>query len=183
MYATFSAGSDYIRLTYTQCGSQNWFLYIIHLVKQLFIKISISSRPGVTGINIISTLNTSLCQLQHFWILKFEGTLRSISHTTRWYVFVSPDTSYMTLGVDKGTLYITAEIVKIYWVYQFKLRGKSCCLMCWHIAIRGPFYWHRFTHLPLDKMAAISPKIFSDAFSWVKSFVYFQLTITHHWFR
>ena len=50
------------------------------------------------------------------------------------------------------------------------------------------------THLPLDKMAAISQTIFSDAFSWMKSFVFWlkfhwsvflrvQLTITKHWFR
>ena len=48
-------------------------------------------------------------------------------------------------------------------------------------------------HLPLDKMAAISQMMFSDAFSWMKSFVFWfkfhwnlflrvQLTITQHWF-
>ena len=47
------------------------------------------------------------------------------------------------------------------------------------------------THLPLDKMAAISQTMFSDAFSWMKSFVFrlkfhlslfvrVQLTITQH---
>ena len=51
--------------------------------------------------------------------------------------------------------------------------------------------WQYFTHLPLDKMAAISPTIFSDAFSWTNSFVFWlkfpwslflrvQLTITQH---
>ena len=47
------------------------------------------------------------------------------------------------------------------------------------------------THLPLDKMATISQTMFSDAFSWMKSFVLrlkflfvrVQLTITQHWFR
>ena len=50
------------------------------------------------------------------------------------------------------------------------------------------------THLPLDKMAASSQTIFSDAFSWMKNFVFWlkfhwslflrvQLTITQHWFR
>ena len=50
-----------------------------------------------------------------------------------------------------------------------------------------------FTHLPLDKMAAISQRTFSNAFSWMKRFVYrfkFQwslflrvlLTIIQHWF-
>ena len=50
------------------------------------------------------------------------------------------------------------------------------------------------THLPLDKMAAISKTIFSNAFLWMKSFVFrlkfhwslflwVQLTITQHRFR
>ena len=47
---------------------------------------------------------------------------------------------------------------------------------------------------PLDKMAAISQTVFSDAFSWMKSFIFWsnfywslflrvQLTIFLHWFR
>ena len=47
---------------------------------------------------------------------------------------------------------------------------------------------------PLDKMAAISQTIFSDTFSWMKSFAFWlkfdcslflrvQLTITQHWFK
>ena len=50
------------------------------------------------------------------------------------------------------------------------------------------------THLPLDKMVAISQTTFSNAFSWMKSFVFWfefhwslflrvQLTICQHWFR
>ena len=49
------------------------------------------------------------------------------------------------------------------------------------------------SHLPLDKMAAISQTTFSSAFSWMKSFIFrfkfywnlflmFQLTETQHWF-
>ena len=49
------------------------------------------------------------------------------------------------------------------------------------------------THFPLDKMAAILQTIFSDAFLWMKSFVFWlkvhrslflrvQLTISQHWF-
>ena len=30
----------------------------------------------------------------------------------------------------------------------------------------------QLTHLPLDKMAAISQTIFSDAYSWMKHFVF-----------
>ena len=50
------------------------------------------------------------------------------------------------------------------------------------------------THLSLDKMAAILQTMFSDAFLWMKSFVFWleyycslflrvQLTVTKHWFR
>ena len=49
-------------------------------------------------------------------------------------------------------------------------------------------------HLLLDKMAAISQMIFSDAFLWIKSFAFWwkfhwslfivvKVTITQHWFR
>ena len=52
----------------------------------------------------------------------------------------------------------------------------------------------QLTHPPLDKMDAILQTIFSDAFFWMKSFVFWlkfhwslflivQLTITQHWFR
>ena len=51
-----------------------------------------------------------------------------------------------------------------------------------------------FTHLPLDKMAAISQTTFSSAFSWMKSFESWfkfhwslfpgvKLIIRQHWFR
>ena len=54
-------------------------------------------------------------------------------------------------------------------------------------------YTH-LTHLPLDRMAATLQTIFSDAFPWIKCFVFWlkfhwslflsvQLTITQHWFR
>ena len=55
-------------------------------------------------------------------------------------------------------------------------------------------YKSPLTYLPLDKMAAISQTIFSNAFSWMKNFVFWlqfhwrlfrrvQLTILQHWFR
>ena len=51
----------------------------------------------------------------------------------------------------------------------------------------------RLTHLPLDKMVAISQTTFSNAFSWMKSFAFrfkfhwslfqrVQSTINQHWF-
>ena len=52
----------------------------------------------------------------------------------------------------------------------------------------------RWTHLPLDQMAAVSQTIFSNAFSWMKMyefrlkfhrqlFLWVQLIIFQHWFR
>ena len=52
-------------------------------------------------------------------------------------------------------------------------------------------FWTSLTHLPLDKMAAISQTILSDGFSWMKNFVFWlkfnwnlflrvQLTINQH---
>ena len=65
-----------------------------------------------------------------------------------------------------------------------------CLIGYWNgtLALEG------LTHLPLDKMAAISQALFSRAFSWMKSFVFWlkfhwnlfprvQLIITQHWFR
>ena len=74
--------------------------------------------------------------------------------------------------------------------------------LTWHLLIC--FYWwielgwtylllkFQLTHLPHDKMAAISQMMFSDAFSWMKSFVFclkfhwslflrVQVTIPQHW--
>ena len=61
-----------------------------------------------------------------------------------------------------------------------------CYVLKWSVTL--------LTHLCLDKIAAISPTIFPDAFSWMKNFVFWlkfdwslflrvQLTITQHWFR
>ena len=57
------------------------------------------------------------------------------------------------------------------------------------------YYSLVLTHPPLDKMAAILQTVFSDAFSWMKSFVFWlkfhwsffwflmvRLTIIQHWF-
>ena len=50
----------------------------------------------------------------------------------------------------------------------------------WWIAKLGKSTWRyrSLTHLPLDTMAAISQTIFSDAFSWMKSFVFWS---KFHW--
>ena len=67
--------------------------------------------------------------------------------------------------------------------------------MEWYLVeIQSELRCFHLTHLPLNKMAAISQMIFSDTFSWMKRFVFWlkfhwslffrdQLTITQHWFR
>ena len=73
------------------------------------------------------------------------------------------------------------DVIVIYLCLVIQICHISSCL----------FY---LTHLPLDKMAAISQTIFSYAFLWIKSFVFwlkfhwslflgFELTIFQHWFR
>ena len=72
------------------------------------------------------------------------------------------------------------------------------CFLGWFNAKKNvtPVHYHSFalTHLPFNKMAAISQTIFSDAFSWMKIFIFWlkfhrslfpkvQLTITQHWFK
>ena len=75
-------------------------------------------------------------------------------------------------------------------------------LKAWSIPWLHPQVWAyevwvlcQLYHLPLDKMATISEMIFSEAFSWMKSFVFWLkntlkffpkgtlLAITQHWFR
>ena len=67
----------------------------------------------------------------------------------------------------------------------------------WVTAMIQSILWRTIwtlTHLPLNKMATISQMIFSDAFWWMKNFVFWlkfhwslflrvQLTINQHWFR
>ena len=58
--------------------------------------------------------------------------------------------------------------------------------------LRTKYKKMKLTHLPLDKMTAISQTVFSDALSWIKSFLLWlkfhwilflrvQLTIAQHW--
>ena len=55
------------------------------------------------------------------------------------------------------------------------VRGQNCAC-----SYPGPWYSQANvkTHLPLDKMAAILQTVFSDVFSWMKSFVFW---IKFHW--
>ena len=48
----------------------------------------------------------------------------------------------------------------------------------WHLKSPAVAWTVSLTHLPLDKMATSSQTIFSDAFSWMKSF---KLWLQFHW--
>ena len=52
-------------------------------------------------------------------------------------------------------------------IFPNMLSNLSSCLLLQHL-----------THLPLDKMSAVSQTIFSDAFSWMKSLVFW---LKFHW--
>ena len=92
--------------------------------------------------------------------------------------------------------------IYISWFWDFAKPGNktSCHLVngstCTHSSNKGHFCWNgcKLTHLPLNKMAAISQTTFSNAFSLIKRFVDWyefhwslfprvQLTIFRHWFR
>ena len=80
------------------------------------------------------------------------------------------------------------EIISKYITLDFTIH----CQLIFHCSLK-----HRslmLTHLPLDKMTAISQTIYSGEFSWMKSPVFLlkfhwslspmiQLIITQHWFR
>ena len=86
----------------------------------------------------------------------------------------------------------------------YKYGWRSYDIRTWistyiHINLMGgitcPTFQSCLTHLPLDKMATILQTIFSDAFSWMKSFEFWfrfhwslwflraLSTTTKHWFR
>ena len=87
------------------------------------------------------------------------------------------------------------------WLYVYRKCTLCVCLLtvedydiyiqCW-TTMAAHDRWY-LTHLPWDKMATISQTTFSNAFSWMKSFVFqvnfhwnlflrVQLTISQHWF-
>ena len=79
---------------------------------------------------------------------------------------------------------------------QFGLLCRDFINLNWiHLTHSAKYFGLSKTHLPLNKMAAISQMIFSCAFSWMESsllwwkkthwslFLRVQLTITQHWFR
>ena len=95
-------------------------------------------------------------------------------------------------GVSGNGQRVVAIWVYVIWTY----------IPVWilYVTIPGMFHFNQFrqmihlTHLPLDKMAVISQTTFLNEFLWMKSFVFwlkfhwslflwFQLTITQHWFK
>ena len=96
------------------------------------------------------------------------------------------------------------KVGRSWWRHAMKtlsgpLWGESIghCWLPWKILVWRGAKLHNcplLSHLLLDKMASVSQTIFSDAFSWMKIFVFWlkyhwsvflsvQLTITQHWFR
>ena len=135
---------------------------------------------------------------------------------------LSPGRRQAIIWTNDGILLIGplgTNFSEIPWRPNSWLQGISTCniehtIMCYvfllpqypdHLSrymCREPLYqWleagdiiNDLTHLTLDKMDAIPQIIFSDAFSWMKRFVFWlkfhwslflrvQLTISQHWFR
>ena len=101
-----------------------------------------------------------------------------------WEVLVVPSSS----GDDFNVLFISDNIKTLY----LPLSWAVSAFHSLSLAVLLPF--KTLTHPPLDKMATISQMVFSDAFLWMKWFVFWlkfhwslflrvQLTITQHWFR
>ena len=66
-----------------------------------------------------------------------------------------------------------------FWVYKFGLfchgldLSSTMHTVCYvFVFVCMWFDIHHITHLPLDKMATTSQTVYSDAFSWMKSFVF-----------
>ena len=112
-----------------------------------------------------------------------------------------------TLDGISGTyvfqFYIRRVKLKL-WHYKYLLKSASWSNAChlWYVAVElVSNSWETLqfpacpvNSSPLNKMVAISQTIFSDAFSWMKIFIFWvqfhlilflwvQLTITQHWFR
>ena len=117
--------------------------------------------------------------------------------------------SYDHLYLHNGTS-CTGKMISLYWIRALLIIIVSptmttkwldlpyCVYVYSHITDQYQHIETKFlvllTHLPLNKMAAISQTTFSNAFSWIKSFVFWfkfhwslflmvELTIFRHWFR
>ena len=94
-------------------------------------------------------------------------------------------------------IYLNRFILSLTERWTFNTTNNDTRLRCALCTSYYQWLWihvTHLTHLPLDKMAAISQRIFSDAFLWMYNFVFrspfywslflrVQLTMTKHWFR
>ena len=90
----------------------------------------------------------------------------------------------------------------IKFLFWFLVILTKCLLTCqWYLKNKGnsrrfhdPIMHCSISYLPLNKMAAVSQTVFSDAFSWMQSFIFWlkfhgclflrvQTTIAQYWFR
>ena len=102
-----------------------------------------------------------------------------------------------TLGVLKTDLtFIHMSEIYQPLIYKFTVSTWSAShhVMLWVPLSQPPSWPITLIHLHQDKMTTISQMIYSDAFSWMTSFVFWlkfhwslflrvQLTITQHWVR
>ena len=88
--------------------------------------------------------------------------------------FLSDAVCYFGMTVSVLWTYLHKFIYIYLHVLCTVVRGWACVLSPKLLRLN----WLQLTHFPLDKMAAILQTVFSDAFSWMKSFVFWS---KFHW--
>ena len=170
-------------------------------------------RPGDKPLSesMMVSLLTHICVTRPQWVklpLELENEL-----TPKWLGHFKKNVIlFRNVVQHKCDIFIwnwsnTMNVLSELWVLMawcFSIRASVAMVLTTHPCVSRclrvnnyipPKLWCKYlTHPPLDKMAAISQTIFSDAFSWIKSFVFWlkfhwslflrvQLKVTQHWFR
>ena len=159
----------------------------------------------------IGTLTRSFAFWPKFSYPSLNGS-RVIARTSKWLTHRQTDRQTDRQTERQTQIHTHRRRQRQYPKAQNWPRVKKYMYSRFHLQIQGIHFLHTYvaalvlvgapkkSHcnrqipLPLDKMAAVSQTIFSDACSWIKSFVIWLkhhwslflsvwLTITHDWFR
>ena len=137
-----------------------------------------------------------LQELKGFSYICFTTTTKSPEYPLK--AYADNLVPHMIRGVLINTIFISSNRVLVslvnIWSLMYCPSSTSVVRHQYHTMMYVCQTEFDLTNLPMDKMAAISQTIFSDAFSWMKSFVFWlkfhwslfpsvQLTLTQHWFR
>ena len=171
-----------------------------------------SSWVITTNCRLHSYISQILLLYKTWWYYnKFDKT-RSLG-VCYWLVIIT-QCGHMEHGLKHITFYVQKHIAALVMCYNavlvrdkpigapafvkksfsgYQWFRKNVLWIRWRCSNCPARYLRGLTHFALDKMAAIPQTIFSDAFSWMKSFVFWlkfhwslslrvQLAISKHWF-